>query len=58
LKIEDPNFVPGLGITNLPAPPKGEKRPREGDGTDDKPAKKERRAQEPVDEEMEIEDDE
>lgn len=55
LKAEDPNFVPGIGRTNLPAPPRGEKRPRE-DGTEgDRAAKKV--APEPTEEEMDLEDD-
>ncbi|PVG00989.1 RNA-binding domain-containing protein [Serendipita vermifera] len=57
LKMEDPNFVPGIGTTNLAAPPKGGKRPREADDTDEKASKKEKRTQEPAEEEMEIEDD-
>ncbi|KAG8837684.1 hypothetical protein FRC18_008464 [Serendipita sp. 400] len=53
-KVEDPNFVPGIGKTNLPAPPKPGKRLREEDA-EDREAKK--REQEPMEEEVDMEAD-
>lgn len=50
--MEDPNFVPRIGVTNVPAP---SKRAREGNEGDDRAAKK--KATEIAEEEMEIEDD-
>ena len=59
LKQEDPNFVPGIGTTNVPAPPKGgEKRPRETDANDpEERAAKRKGPADIAEEEMEIEDD-
>ncbi|KIM23707.1 hypothetical protein M408DRAFT_332198 [Serendipita vermifera MAFF 305830] len=59
LKQEDPTFVPGIGKTNLPAPPRGgEKRPREADADNaDERVTKKKAQVDPAEEEMEIEED-
>lgn len=51
--------MPGIGKTNIPAPPKGgEKRAREADADDiDERAAKKKAPVETAEEEMEIEDD-
>ncbi|KAG8824409.1 hypothetical protein FRC17_009103 [Serendipita sp. 399] len=54
LKAEDPNFIPGIGKTNLPAPLKPGKRAREDDA-EEREAKK--REPEPAEEEVDMEAD-